>query len=414
MAVLAEVRGKVERLLMELIRIPSTRGGEGPAIRCFGEQIAPWVDTCEEVPIDDAVMQDPDYAFPLQGQTYRDTPNLECFIRGKEKGPTLVFNTHLDVVPPSEDQPDAFVPHREEGKIFGRGACDAKGQAATLFALALLLRERKSVPAGNLLFHLVIEEENGGNGTLAMVRRGVRADAAVVLEPTEMAVIPAVRGAMWFELQTFGRAGHSGSPGSRISALDQAMEAMKILRDAHDRLLADSRGLPLFDAFPDPMPLTFGQCAAGTWPASVPAKAVVKGVFGFLPNRTRREVQNMMLDALRTQGDTWLCEHFALTFPMLHSEGNMLPVDHPLVTSLLGGLRKNRVKETITAMTASCDAWLYHHRAQIPTVVFGPGSLSHAHSAQEQILVEDILTAASVLADVVMDGRFQNSEREEE
>ena len=291
MAASAEIKNKVEDLLMELIRFPSTRGNEGPAMRFLGEQIAPWVDTCALVPIDDALMQDPDYAFPLPGQTYRDTPNLECLIHGKAHGPTIVFNTHLDVVPPSEGQTDAFSPRRGEGKIFGRGACDAKGQAAVLFALALLLRERGVQPAGDLFFHFVIEEENGGNGTLAMIRRGVRADAAIVLEPTEMAVVPAVRGAMWFELQTAGRAAHSGSPGGRVSALDKAVEAMEILRGYHDRLLAESRGLPLFDVFPDPMPLTFGQCTAGTWPATVPARAVVKGVFGFLPNRTRAQVQ---------------------------------------------------------------------------------------------------------------------------
>ena len=407
MAASAEIRSKVETLLMELIRFPSTRGNEGPAMRFLGEQIAPWVDTCALMPIDDAMMQDPDYAFPLPGQTYRDTPNIECHIRGKGNGPTIVFNTHLDVVPPSENQTDAFLPRRAEGKIFGRGACDAKGQAATLFALAILLRERGVQPAGDILFHFVIEEENGGNGTLAMIRRGVRADAAIVVEPTEMAVVPAVRGAMWFELQTVGRAAHSGSPGSRISALDKAIEAMQILRNYHDRLLAESRGLALFDVFHDPMPLTFGECAAGTWPASVPAKAVVKGVFGFLPNRTRAQVREGMVEAIRTGGDEWLRGHFELTFPMLHSEGNMLPVDHPLVLSLLDAVRKNKVEEKISAMTASCDAWLYNNQARIPTVVFGPGSISHAHSVEEHIILEDILTAASVLADFVVDPQIK-------
>ena len=405
MAVSTEIRGNVENLLMELIRFPSTRGQEGPAIRFLREQMAPWVDSSVLVPIDDGIMNDPDYAFPLPGHTYRDTPNLECLIRGKSGGPTIVFNTHLDVVPPSEGQTEAFSPRRGDGRIFGRGACDAKGQAAVLFAVALLLRERGIQPSGDILFHFVIEEENGGNGTLAMIRRGVRAGAAVVIEPTEMAVVPAVRGAMWFELQTFGRAAHSGSPGSRVSALDKAVEAMKILRDYHDRLLAESRGLPLFDVFADPMPLTFGECKAGTWPATVPAKAVLRGVFGFLPNRTRAQVRDGMTESIRTQGDAWLRNHFELTFPMLHSEGNMLAVDHPLVTSLLGAAGKNGLREKISAMTASCDAWLYNNQAGIPTVVFGPGSIAHAHSAQEEIVLEDILTAASILADFVKDAR---------
>ena len=376
-------------------------------MRFLAEQISPYVDTCALVPIEDTIMQDPDYAFPIPGQTYRETPNIECLIRGEGHGPTVVFNTHLDVVPPSEGQTDAFVPRLAEGKLFGRGACDAKGQAAVLFALTLLMRERRVRPTGDTHFHFVIEEENGGNGTLAMIRRGVHADAAIILEPTEMAVVPAVRGAMWFELQTAGRAAHSGSQGSRISALDKAVEAMQILRDYHDRLLAESRGLGLFDAFPDPMPVTFGECTAGTWPATVPAKAVVRGVFGFLPNRTRDQIKQGMRDAILTKGDEWLREHFALTFPMLHSEGNILPVDHPLVISLLNAVRKNHSEEKISAMAGSCDAWFYNNQARIPTVTFGPGSISHAHSAQEQIVLEDILTAASVLVDFLMDERIE-------
>jgi len=106
----------------------------------------------------------------------------------------LFSNTHLDVVPPSEGQNDPFLPRREEGEFSVAAPVMPRGKRPSLFALALLLRERGLEPSANLVFHLVIEEENGGNGTLAMIRRGVRADAVVVIEPTEMAVVPAVRG----------------------------------------------------------------------------------------------------------------------------------------------------------------------------------------------------------------------------
>ena len=395
------MRASVRELLLDLIRFPSTRGQEGPAIRYLYEKMAPLVDRCQLVEIGDDLMQDPDYAFPLPGHSNRDTPNLECVIRGSGEGRSVVFNTHLDVVPPSDDQVDPFVPREENGIIFGRGACDAKGQAATLYTLALLLREQGIRPGGDVTFHFVVEEENGGNGTLTMVRRGVKADAAVVLEPTEMAVVPAVRGAVWFELQLFGRAGHSGSQGGRISALDKAIQAKEILRRYHDRLLAAARGLPHFDRFQDPMPLTFGQCVAGNWPASVPARATLKGVLGFLPNHRREQVQEGMRQALLAEGDEWLREHFELSFPMLRSDGNMIPPDHPLVMSLLAAVRRQGFPERVTAMTGSCDAWFYNNRAGIPTVVFGPGSLQYAHSKEEQVSLEEILAAAAVLAEFV-------------
>jgi acetylornithine deacetylase len=388
---------------MDLIAIPSTRGNEGPAARYLYEKMAPLVDVCQLVEIDDAIVDDPDYAFPLPGFTYEGTPNLECVIRGASGGRKVIFNAHLDVVPGSEDQIDPFVPREENGVIFGRGACDDKGGAAALYGLALLLHSKGLRPAGDLIFHLVIEEEPGGNGTLALVRRGVEADAVVVAEPTAFAIAPAVRGAVWFQLKVFGRAGHSGSQGPRISALDKAYQAMQILRDYHDRLLAESRGLPLFDAFEDPMPITFGQLTAGNWPSIIPAKAELKGVLGLLPNRTHRQVQAEMREALATHGDEWLRDHFELTFPMLHSDGNMIPADHPLVTSLQAAIQRHGLPGEVRAMTAACDAWFYNNMAGIPTVVMGPGGIGNAHSKDEQIAVDDVLTASSILVDFVQD-----------
>lgn len=396
-----EIRQQTQNFLMDLISFPSTRGNEGPANRYVHEHIRPFVDHCELVSVDDSFMQDPDYAFPLPGFTYKNTPNVESIIKGTGEGPTIVFNAHLDVVPPSEGQIDPFKPREENGIIFGRGACDDKGQVAVMYALARLLHEKGIKPKGDLIFHFVFEEENGGNGTLAMVRRGVKADAAIVLESTDLAVVPAVRGAVWFELKVFGRAAHSGNAQGRISALDKAFEAIQIWRDYHDRLLAESRHLPLFDQFADPMPLTIGMCDAGAWPASVPALAVLKGLIGFLPNKNRHEVQAGLRQALLDNGDEWLRENFELAFPMLNNDGNSIPADHPLVTGLVKSVQKKGLPGDVKAMTAACDAWLYNNQAGIPTVVFGAGSLSHAHSKDEQIAMDDIMKAAEILADFV-------------
>ena len=372
-------------------------------MRYLREKCLHITDTSTLVQIDDSIMQDPDYSYPLPRHTYQDTPNLECVIHGRAPGQKMLFNTHLDVVPPSEGQDDAFSPYERSGCVYGRGACDAKGQVATLYALGLLLRERRAHFSGDVVFHFVVEEECGGNGTLAMVRRGVHADAAVVLEPTEMAVVPAVRGAVWFRLEVLGRAGHSGTPGATVSALDTAFAATQVLRAYHDRLLADSRGLPLFDEYADPMPVTFGMLSAGTWPASVPSKAELRGVFGFLPNRERHQVQQELRSALQSSSDAWLNEHCAISFPMLNSDGYVLPTTHPVVESLVGALGRNSIEPRVKGMTGSCDAWFYNNQAKIPTVVFGPGSLSVAHSKDECISVDDILTSASILADWVID-----------
>jgi acetylornithine deacetylase len=396
------VRDTTVDFLKDLIRIPSTRGNEGPAAHLAHERILPYVDESCLVEIDDSIMDDPDYDFPLPNFTYQDTPQVEAVIHGEGTGKNIVFNAHLDVVPPSEGQVDAYNPIEENGKLYGRGAIDDKGGIATLFAVAMMLKENGIKPKGDIIFHFVVEEENGGNGTLAMVRRGVEADAAVVLEPSDLAIFPSVRGAVWFELAVFGRATHSGNIAGRISAVDKAYQAIEILRKYHDRLLEESRGLPLFDQYPDPMPLTIGQINGGNWPSSVPSQTVLKGLIGFLPNKNRHEVQAELRQALQIEGDEWLRENFEISFNLLNNDGNMLPVDHPLVTTLRDAALKNNLPGKIDAMVAACDAWQYANTLNIPTVVFGPGSLALCHAADEHILIDDMMKAASVLADFIV------------
>ncbi len=403
MATTNEIRDSVRDLLLEIIRIPSTRGNEGPAMRHLQKAMAPFVDYANLVEVDDAIMSDPDYAFPLPGFSYADTPNLECFIHGHNNGRKIVFNAHIDVVPPSEGQDRAYDPYVEGDLIYGRGACDDKGPAVVMYAMARMLQERGVKPPGDLIFHFVIEEENGGNGTLALVRRGVEADAAVVLEGSDFAIFPTVRGAVWFELKTFGRAGHSGSAATTISALKKAVQAMDILEGYHDRLLEASRGIPLFDVHENPMPITFGQIEAGSWPSMVPAEATVKGVLGFLTNKTRHQVQEEMRDAILEEGDEWLRENFELNFPMLNSDGNKIPEDHPLVQALVRAVQKHGKEGELRGMTGSCDAWFYNNMAEIPTVVFGPGSIVHAHTRDEQIKLSDIMLSAEILLDFIED-----------
>lgn len=395
--------GDVEDLLCRLIAVPSTRGGERPAMDIMRQALAASADECRYVPIDESIQDDPDFSWRSPEFTYADRPNLLAVRRGEAGGPTLMMNTHLDVVPPSVGQDRPWQGRVEGRTVSGRGACDAKGQAVTLYAVMRALAEMNVRLPATVEAHLVIEEENGGNGSLAMVRhleaergRGCAA-GCVVLEPSNLRIMPSVRGAMWFRLKVFGRPGHSGTPGSSVSALAKAVVAMKALESYHDRLLASSRGNPLFDAFENPMPVTFGVCRAGNWPAAAPAEATLEGVFGFLPPTKRDAVRCGMTEALRTCDDPWLREHFELAFPMLHADGNELDPGHPLVVAMQAALRDSGVEPQLSALTGSCDARCYANDLEIPTVVFGPGDLGTAHGKDERIDIDQILKAAEVL-----------------
>ncbi len=390
------------RLLCDLIHIPSVRGDEGRAMRMLHARMADVVDERELLPVADTIQEDPDYSFKLPDLSYADRPNLRVAKKGVGGGRSLIVNTHLDVVPASSDQDRPFEGRVEDGVVFGRGACDCKGQAAMFYLALAALSEMGIELKGDLIGHLVIEEECGGNGTLAFVRGADRADAALVLEPSEMKILPSIRGAVWFTVNVYGRAGHSGQAGRTVSALKEAMRAIEILEGYHGRLLAESRGHPLYDAYENPMPITFGTLEAGDWPAMAPRKATFKGVLGFLPTRNKEDVMREMEEALKTEGGDWLSGHFDMEFMYRH-DCNEVPADHPIVKTLERACRASGQATEVGAMPASCDAWFYSNLIGVPAVVIGAGTLGVAHSSQEQIPVQDLAAGAEVLACAIVD-----------
>ncbi|MCX6622977.1 MAG: M20/M25/M40 family metallo-hydrolase [Acidobacteria bacterium] len=394
-----DVIADAERLLCELIREPSLPGQEAAAVDCAARWFEPLAEV-ERIPLSNDLKTDVDYSDPVAGIEYDGRSNLRLRVPGSGGGRTLLFNTHLDVVPASEGQPSPFDPTPADGVVRGRGACDAKGQAATIYALLATLRREGIRLKGDLLVHLVVEEEVGGNGTLKMARLGEQADGCIVMEPTDLRILSSVRGAVWFRVILTGKPGHSGSAGVTISALKMAVKAMDILERYHDRLLAASRGFPLFDPYPNPMPITFGKLQAGNWPASAPAQAVIEGVLGLLPNKTRFEVMAEMRQAILDEADEWLRDHFELEFMYRH-DSHVLDPEHELPAGLADACRTQGLKGEIGAMTASCDSWLYNNQLGIPSVVFGPGSLGVAHSREEHIRMADIGAAGDVLVEFV-------------
>jgi acetylornithine deacetylase len=396
LAAATAARTETERFLCDLIRFPSLPGQEREAMDYVATRFAE-LGEVERVPLANALREDVDYADPIAGIDYTDRSNVRFRLPGAGGGKTLLFNTHIDVVPASQGQQRPFDPWVDNGVVRGRGACDAKGQAAALFTALLVLKRAGVKLKGDVLAHLVVEEEVGGNGTLAMARRGEKADGCIVMEPTAMSILTSVRGAVWFRVICTGKPGHSGRAGDTVSALKMSIRVIEILEGYHKRLLAASRGFPLFDPFPNPMPITFGKLQAGDWPATAPARATVEGVLGLLPNKTRYQVMDEMRQAILSEGDDWLREHFQLEFMYRH-DAHVLDSGHALPQSLAAKCREAGGEGRISAMTASCDSWFYNNQLGIPTVVFGPGSLGFAHSNEEQIALDDIAAGAAILA----------------
>jgi len=387
------------RLLSRLIAFRSTVGAEREAQEYLAGYVGDLGFEPSLRPIHSGIEADEDYTTVPGHEGYENRANLIFAVPGDGGGRSVILNTHVDVVPAPDE---LFEPRVEGGVIHGRGAVDAKGQVVVILLALAALRDAGVRLRGDMTTQFVIEEESGGNGALSAIMDGMPADGVVVIEPTGLRVYPANRGAVWFKLTVEGKSTHMGRWREGVNAVDEMMGLIQILREYERKLIAESDGDSLF---PDPaanVKVNVGTIQGGEWPSMVPGKCVVEGGIGFLPNKRLADIRNEVRREIEAEADEWTRGHYTLEFNRLHNEAYRMPPEHPLMQTLLASVVSLGGPSEIMGMTASCDARLFWHRGKMPTVVFGAGEFPYAHSLEEQISIEEINSAAKILADFLI------------
>jgi acetylornithine deacetylase len=198
----------------------------------------------------------------------------------------------------------------EGGKLFGRGASDMIGGFAALVMAVKCLIEEEIRLNGDVIIESVVDEERGGNGTLACILRGYKADAGIIGEPTNLEVHIAHAGSTWFRIKIEGRAAHGGLRYEGVSAIEKAVqihEALLKLEAQRSR----STSHPLFKAYPNPVPLNIGTIKAGVWPSTVLEECIMEGRIGYLPNERINSVRHQLEDCVKqtVKKDDWMRKH---------------------------------------------------------------------------------------------------------
>ncbi|MBM4029401.1 MAG: M20/M25/M40 family metallo-hydrolase, partial [Planctomycetes bacterium] len=195
-----------------LLRIPTANtppsGNEKPAQAFLAEKLAGLGFEVDLFCLDEVPGLTSHPAYRVGGSVeiardYRDRPDLAAVWKGRGRGPSLIVASHVDVVPPGDPAQWRYDPWsgtRTEGRIYARGAIDAKGPLAAAVMAMACLREMGLALDGDLIFQSFVDEEyGGGNGALATILRGYRADGALMLEPTDLVVCPATYGCQSFK-----------------------------------------------------------------------------------------------------------------------------------------------------------------------------------------------------------------------
>jgi acetylornithine deacetylase len=276
------------------------------------------------------------------------------------------------------------------------------GVASILAALrALVATGAADSLDGEVLAVAVPSEEDGGQGMLAAIRAGCTGDAAIIAEPTSLDVVTAHAGAITFRLVVPGRAAHASVRREGVSALDnlytliQALEADETARNAAE---TD----PLMTALGLPYPTIIGKIEGGEWASTVLDRVVVEGRYGVRLGQTWRDAEadlRVCIDAA-CAADPFLRDHpVGLEITGGRFSSSSVPADHPLPVSVAAAAESILGRRpALLGEPYGADMRLLVNEGRTPTVIFGPGDVRVAHSADEHVPLAEVADCARVLA----------------
>ena len=302
---------------------------------------------------------------------------------------SVIFEAHQDTVPVDAMTVEPFGAKVEGGKLYGRGSCDVKaGVAVMLAAFARLMKEK---PAGSakVILAFTVDEENGGLGVSELMKSGVRADYAIVAEPTLLNIVNAHKGVARWHLETTGRACHSSRPNEGINAVYRMARLLRGVETYAEKLSA----LPP-DAVLGPRTISVGRVTGGVSPNTVPDFCRVDVDRRLLPGETF-ESATADLDAfLRALPDV------DFPFTLTQSSPGCSPLSPEPSVELVkrfGAVIDAVVgKHTVHPVPFGTDASRIAI-AGVPAIVFGPGDIAQAHTKDEWIDLAQLEPAAEIL-----------------
>ncbi len=321
---------------------------------------------------------------PVLGN-YDEALNLVASHRsGSQAGNSLILNGHIDVVPVGPldmwDNPP-FEPHIDNGWMFGRGVGDMKaGLVANLYALNAL-RDVDLMPASDVHFQSVVEEECTGNGALACLQRGYRADAALIPEPFNEQLISSQIGVIWLQVHLSGIPVHVLEVGSGASAIEAAIPLIAALRKLEKHWNKDELKHPLYKHIEHPLNLNIGRIEGGDWASSVPAWCCFDVRMAIYPGQdidtARAEIEACVHQAANE--DSFLRKNPPrIVYHGFLAEGYAL-AEHDKPESRLAIATLEQAHQQVTgkdlqsfAVTATTDARFFGLYADTPALVYGP------------------------------------------
>ncbi|MGX8014191.1 M20 family metallopeptidase (plasmid) [Mesorhizobium sp. ORM8.1] len=312
-----------------------------------------------------------------------------------------MLNGHIDVVPTGDAGLWTHAPfsgNRSEGYIWGRGSADMKGGLLCGIFAVHALREVGISLNRDIQIQCVVGEETTSIGSHYALATQPRPSAVIVLEPSDNCVISTCGGSMHFEIEAYGRAAHTAVSWTGHSAMETLWDIYSGLKTWS--VSPQNPVVPPPDvAWPRHDPFAVGRFQGGEWLATLPESAQMIGRIGVHPSQTIEQLKGAFekafsdisarsANASRPAMVRWLDQGTPswTTSPAEDLVRSLLEANY-----LAGGTDRPH------GATYGSDAAVFAS-AGIPTVLFGPGTISDAHVVDEKVSEEALISATRTLA----------------
>jgi len=324
--------------------------------------------------------------------------------------PVVLWDAHQDTVPADGMTIDPFAPLVRDGRLYGRGACDVKGGMAAMLAAVARLQASAAPRTKTVVFAATVNEEFGFSGAKALARLwttppadapstdaaardlvGGRPTAAIVAEPTDLDLVTQHKGAVRWRIRIHGRACHSAFPEQGENAIYHSGRTILAIEELARELLRRRPDQPC-----GPPTLSLGTIRGGTGVNLVPDLVVLEIDRRMVPGESPHEARDEVIRRIATAAPGARIEHDE---PFVES-GGLPEAESAIVAELAAAAAALGVEASRTAARYGTNASIFA-AAGVPSVVFGPGSIAQAHTADEWIDLDDVDQAARILCGVV-------------
>ena len=316
--------------------------------------------------------------------------NIIATLQGQNPDRILLFECHMDTASAQVMTIPPFEPHIRDGLLYGRGSCDTKAGGVAMMHAMKRLVETGTVPPMSIAYAGAVDEEHLMRGARHMAPL-VKAEAAVIAEPTDLEVIRGHKGVVRFHIIVNGKAAHSSKPYLGINAINKM--ARLIVR------LEDELG-PQYQARSNPLlgnpTFNVGIVEGGAQINFVPDSCRAAVDCRILPGDTPETVVGAFEQIISAAGAEDSELDARIERPLMFACGAMgTAEDAPIVNSSVAACRAVLGDATIAGVPYGTDGSPFAD-AGVPAIVLGPGSIDQAHGAVEWVECEQVLKAVEI------------------